>query len=85
VEVLASAAGGINPLPSAGLKNEVSVELRGMESYVLIAIGVFAVLLYLGLMYAGVAEFVSRLTKSGKTRRRSRNRVAARRLRNGKV
>ena len=53
--------------------------------YVLIAIGVFAVLLYCGLMYAGIAEFISRISKDGKNKKRSRNRMTARRLRGGKV
>ena len=53
--------------------------------YVLMAIGVFAVLLYFGLIYAGFAEFMSRISKSGKNKKRSRSRVSAPRLRNPKV
>jgi hypothetical protein len=66
-------------------QRSTSVNYEAWNRYVLIAIGVFAGVVYLGLMCTGIAEFVSRLSKSGKTRRRSRNRVAARRLRNGKV
>ena len=53
--------------------------------YVLVAIGLFAVLLYVGLIYAGFAEFMSRMSKSGKHKKRSRSRVSAPRLRNPKV
>ena len=53
--------------------------------YVLIAIGLFGVLLYIGLVYAGFAEFMSRISKSGKNKKRSRNRATARRLRNTKA
>lgn len=42
--------------------------------YVLVAIGLFAVLLYIGLIYAGFVEFMSRISRSGKDKRRSRNR-----------
>ena len=42
--------------------------------YVLMAIGLFAVLLYVGLIYAGFAEFMSRISKSGKSKKRSRSR-----------
>ena len=53
--------------------------------YVLMAIGLFAVLLYVGLLYAGFAEFMSRVSKRSKNKKRSRSRVPAPRLRNGKV
>ena len=53
--------------------------------YVLIAIGVFASLLYIGLIYAGFAEFMSRISKRGKNKKRSRSRVSVPRLRNPKV
>ena len=53
--------------------------------YVLMAVGLFAVLLYIGLMYAGVLEFISRISKKGKNKKRLRNRIAARRLRNPNV
>ena len=53
--------------------------------YVLMAIGLFGVLLYIGLLYAGFSEFMSRLSKSKKDKKRSRNRLMARRLRGGKV
>ena len=53
--------------------------------YVLMAIGLFAVLLYVGLLCAGFAEFMSRVSKRGKNKKRSRSRVSAPRLRNGKV
>lgn len=52
--------------------------------YVLVAIGVFGGLMYIGLLYAGFIEFRSRLSKSSKNLNRSRNRVASRKLRNPK-
>jgi hypothetical protein len=53
--------------------------------YVLMAIGLFAVVLYIGLIYAGFVEFMSRISKSGKYKKRSRNRVTPGRLRNPKT
>ena len=53
--------------------------------YVLLAIGLFGLLLYIGLLYAGFTEFRSRLSKSNSNKRRSQNRIATRRLRNPKV
>ena len=53
--------------------------------YVLLAIGLFAVLLYIGLLYAGFTEFRSRISKSNGNKRRSRNRVTARKLWDSKV
>ena len=55
------------------------------NGYVLIAIGLFAVLLYVGLIYAGFAEFMSRIPKSSKSKKRSRSRLQAPKLRNPKV
>ena len=49
--------------------------------YVLIAIGLFAALLYFALLYAGFAELMSRLSKSTKNKKRLRNRATARTLR----
>lgn len=46
--------------------------------YVLMAIGLFAALLYIGLMYAGCAELMSRLSKGKRNRKRSRSRGVAR-------
>ena len=53
--------------------------------YVLMVIGLFAAFLYVGLIYAGVAEFMSRISKSSKSKKRARGRVSAPRLRNPKV
>ena len=44
------------------------------NGYVLMAIGLFAVLLYVGLIYAGFAECMSRISKSSKSKKRSRSR-----------
>jgi len=49
------------------------------------AIGLFAVLLYIGLIYGGFVEFMSRISKKGKSKKRLLNRIAAHRLRNPKV
>ncbi|MFY9741917.1 MAG: hypothetical protein WA252_20335 [Candidatus Sulfotelmatobacter sp.] len=43
------------------------------NSYVLIAIGLFGVLLYIGLLYAGVVEFIGRVSKKDTRKRRRRN------------
>lgn len=53
--------------------------------YVLVAIGLFGVLLYIGLLYAGFTEFRSRLSKSNKNKNRFRNLAMPRRLRNPKI
>lgn len=53
--------------------------------YVLMAIGLFAAFLYIGLVYAGLAEFMSRISKSSKHKKRFRSRVAALKLRNPRV
>ncbi len=53
--------------------------------YVLMAIGLFAVVLYIGLIYAGFVEFMSRISKSSKDKKHSRNRVTPGRLRNPKT
>ena len=39
------------------------MNLEMLNRYVLAAIGLFAVLLYFGVVYAGFSEFVSRLRK----------------------
>ena len=57
---------------------------EALNQYVLIAIGLFAVLLYIGLLWAGFAEFVAGISKSGESKKRSRSRVTTRRLRNAK-
>lgn len=53
--------------------------------YLLAAIGLFSMFLYCGLLYAGFMEFRARISKSNGNKKRSRNRVTARRLRNPKV
>ena len=53
--------------------------------YVLMAIGLSAVALYLGLVYAGFAELMARLSKGNRSKKRSRNRGAARTLRGPKA
>jgi hypothetical protein len=43
------------------------------NGYVLMAIGLFGVLLYIGLLYAGVVEFIGRVSKKESRKRRRRN------------
>jgi hypothetical protein len=61
------------------------VNYETWNRYVLMAIGLFAVFLYIGLMYAGFVEFMSRISKKGKNKKRLRNRIPARRLRDPKA
>jgi len=61
------------------------VNYEAWNRYVLVAIGLFGVLMYFGLLYAGFTEFRSRISKSSSNKRRSRSRVTARRLRNPKL
>ena len=49
--------------------------------YVLIATGLFALLLYFALLYAGFAELMSRLSKSRKNKKRLRKGNTVRTLR----
>jgi len=55
------------------------------NGYVLVAIALFAMLLYVGLLYVGFIEFRARLSKNNTNKKRSRNRITTRRLRNPKV
>lgn len=52
---------------------------------VLAAIGLSSLVLYCGLLYAGLTEFKARISKNKGNRKRSRNRATARRLRDTKV
>lgn len=61
------------------------VNYEAWDRYILMAIGLFAVLLYIGLIYAGFVEFMSRISKSGKDKKHSCGRVSAPRLRNPKI
>jgi hypothetical protein len=61
------------------------VNYEAWNRYVLMAIGLFAAFLYMGLVYAGFAEFMSRISKSSKGKKRSRSRVSAPRLRNPRI
>lgn len=53
--------------------------------YVLMAIGMFAALLYIAVACVGLAEFAARVSRKGSRKKRSPNRVTLRRLRNTKV
>ena len=54
---------------------------EALNQYVLIAIGLFAVLLYIGLVWAGFIEFVAGISKKGESKKCPRSRD---RLRNAK-
>jgi hypothetical protein len=56
------------------------MDLETLNRYVLMAIAVFAVLLYVGSLYVGFAEFMARISKERNGRKRFRNRDAARGL-----
>jgi hypothetical protein len=60
------------------------VNYEALNNCVLMAIGLFAALLYLLLLYAGFTEFMARISKKGNSRKRFRNRDVAPGLRNGK-
>jgi len=61
------------------------LDSEAVNQFVLVVIGLFGVLLYFGLLYAGFIEFMSRISKTRGNRIRSRNRVTSRRLRGPKV
>lgn len=58
----------------------IQVNYEAWNRYVLAAIGLFSVLLYCGLLYAGFIEFRARISNSNGNKKRSRN--PACRLRN---
>lgn len=62
----------------------IRVNYETWNRYVLIAIGLFAVV-YVGLLYASFMEFRARISKSNGDKKRSRNWVTARRLHTSKV
>jgi O-antigen ligase len=45
------------------------VNYEAWNRYVLMAIGLFGALLYIGLVYAGFVEFMSRIAKRARTRK----------------
>jgi hypothetical protein len=53
--------------------------------YVLVAIGLFGVLLYCGLVYAGFIEFRTRISKSSGQKKRPRKKLLAQRTRDPKI
>jgi len=61
------------------------VNYEAWNRYVLVAVGLFGALMYIGLLYAGFIEFKSRLLKGSKSKNRRRNGIVSRRLRNPKV
>lgn len=54
---------------------------EALNRYVLVAIGVLGTAMYCGLLCTGIIDFKSRLSKSKRNNRRSRNRPMPRRLR----
>jgi hypothetical protein len=61
------------------------VNYEAWNRYVLIAIGLFAMFLYVGLLYAGLVELMSRLPKGKNSKKGSGDRVTARKIGNPKV
>ena len=61
------------------------LDWEAANQFVLVAIGLFGVVLYCGLLYAGFCEFISRISKTKGNKKRSQNRIIARRLRAPKV
>jgi hypothetical protein len=49
------------------------VNYEAWNGYVLMAIGLFGVLLYIGLLYAGLVEFMGRISKKDNRKKRRRN------------
>lgn len=49
------------------------LDYEAWNGYVLMAIGLFGVLLYIGLLYAGLVEFIGRISKKDNRKRRRRN------------
>jgi hypothetical protein len=60
------------------------VNYEAVNRYALIALVVFAALLYIGLFCAGFGEFMTRISKRGNRKKRLRDRRAARSLRDPK-
>jgi hypothetical protein len=56
------------------------MNLEAMNRYVLVIIGLFAALLYVGMVFAGFSEFLSGLPRRGRRRKRSRTSGASRKL-----
>jgi len=52
-----------------------------INGYVLVAIGLFAVVFYVLIVYTGCAEFIARMAKNRGQQKRSKTGSAARRLR----
>jgi hypothetical protein len=61
------------------------LDLETVNQGVLVAVGLFGVVLYFALLYAGFIEFMSGISKTKGNKCRSRNRAQSRRLRGPKV
>jgi len=79
------ASAGVSTRVKAGRDGltEGDVNLEALNHYVLVVIGLFAAALYVGMVFAGLSELVSRLAKPKKPRKRVRA-IARPRLRNAK-
>ena len=67
---------------TGGADSIMHPDWEALNRYVLAAIGLFGILLYIGLLYAGFIEFRSRWSKGNGNKGNARNRAATRRLRN---
>ena len=56
------------------------MNLEALNRYVLVAVGLFAVLLYLAMLYVGLSELISRMPKRARGRKRPKDSRATRRL-----
>jgi hypothetical protein len=65
-------------------QGSAQVNYETLNRDVLIAVVLFAVLLYVGMVCAGFAEFMARISKRGNCKKCSRNRGTARGLRKAK-
>lgn len=61
-----------------------TVNYQAWNQYVSVAIGLFGALLYIALLYAGLAQFKPRMFKDKRARKRLRNQATTRSLRNPK-
>jgi hypothetical protein len=61
------------------------LDLEVVNQFVLVAVGLFGVVLYFALLYAGFIEFMSRISTTKGNKSHSRNRRTSRGLRAPKV
>jgi hypothetical protein len=77
----------MQPTTGAGVMNigGTWVNYEAWNRYVLATVGVFGVLLYCGLVYAGFIEFRARISKRSGHKKRPRKKLMAQRMRDTKI